>query len=94
MSRNFDYNPNVQLKPNFYVPPHPLVVLTVPYGLFLVFTAWLAPDLLSDLIPLGGLAWYLGKNFNGLMAILSIFAGTLHILEPFWVNNCFYTKLP
>ena len=85
LSRLADYNPKVTLKPNFYVPPHPLVLLTVPYGLFLVFTAWLAPSLLSDLIPLGALARYLGFNFNGLMALLSLFAGTLHIVvEPLW----------
>ena len=84
LHRAFDYNPQVTLKPNFYVPPHPLVILTVPYGLFLVFTAWLAPSLLSDLIPLGALARYLGLNFNGLMALLSLFAGTLHLLEPIW----------
>jgi len=77
--------PKIQFPPDFYVPPHPIAVATIPYGLFLVFAAWLAPQLIPQTWPLGGLAYYLGINYNGLVAFLSIFAGIVHLLDPIWV---------
>lgn len=68
----------------FYVPPHPLLIIPIPYGLFLVFAAWLDTSLIPETWPLGALAVYLGKNYNGLIALLAIFAGIVHVLESFW----------
>jgi len=74
----------IQLAPDFFVPPHPISIVIVPYGLFMVFAAWLSPDLIPQTWPLGALAYYLGINYNGLVAFLSIGAGILHLIEPIW----------
>ena len=62
----------VQLQPDYFVPPHPISIVTIPYGLFLVFAAWLDPELIPQDWPLGALAYYLGINYNGLVAFMSI----------------------
>ena len=74
----------VQLEADFFVPPNPLFVVAIPYGLFIVFAAWLSPELIPQTWPLGALAYYLGTNYNGLVAVISIIAGILHLIEPIW----------
>ena len=73
-----------RLDADFFVPPHPLSMVAIPYGLFMVFAAWLSPEVIPQTWPLGALAYYLGTNYNGLVAFLSIIAGVLHLIEPIW----------
>ena len=42
--------------------PNPIAVFLVPYGLYLVFYAWLSPSTIPSTIPLGTIAQYLGTN--------------------------------
>lgn len=74
----------LRLASDYYVPPHPLIALGVPYGLVLTFSAWLFPDNIPTFVPLGGLAKYLGLNFNLLMGVLSVFAAFTHVAEPIY----------
>ena len=43
---------------SFYVIPHPIFWLTVPYGLLLCFASALFPSSIPDYLPLGPLARY------------------------------------
>ena len=68
-----------RLPVNFYVPPHPIVIVAIPYGLLLTFLAAFSPASIPSTAPLGLLAAYLGTNFNFWMVLLSILAGSMHI---------------
>lgn len=67
--------------PTFFIPPHPLSIATIPYGLFLVFAAWLDTSLIPESLPLGALAIYLGNHYNGLIGLIAVVAGLIHVLE-------------
>jgi len=70
---------------SFYVVPHPIFWLTVPYGLLLCFASALFPTSIPDTIPLGSLARWLGLNYPDLMNKLSLGAAALHVaIEPFY----------
>jgi hypothetical protein len=68
----------------FYIPPHPIAILTIPYGLLLTFSSWLYPQNIPSTAPLGDLAKYLGDNYNGLMAIIAVIAGLIHLADSVW----------
>ena len=78
---------------NFYVVPHPIFWLTVPYGLLLTFASALFPTSIPAYLPLGPLATWLGQNYPELMQVLSLGAATLHVVvEPFWALKLCFEK--
>ena len=71
--------------PDFFVFPHPLIVLLIPYGLLLTFSSALFPDNIPSFVPFGELAKYLGHEYPSLMQFLSLFAATVHVAYPFYI---------
>ena len=71
--------------PDFFVPPHPLIALLIPYGLLLTFSSALFPDNIPPFIPLGELAKYLGNEYSSLMQFVALFAATVHVAYPFYI---------
>ena len=57
---SLEINKRKEIDTNFYVFPNPIAVFLVPYGLYLVFYAWLSPSTIPSTIPLGTIAQYLG----------------------------------
>ena len=55
-----EINKRTAIDANFYVFPNPIAIFLVPYGLYLVFYAWLSPSTIPSTIPLGTIAQYLG----------------------------------
>ena len=51
-----------QAKPesDFFVAPHPVIALLIPYGLLLTFSSALFPENIPSFVPLGDFAKYLG----------------------------------
>ena len=58
---SLEINKRTEIDANFYVFPNPIAIFLVPYGLYLVFYAWLSPSTIPSTIPLGTIAQYLGK---------------------------------
>ena len=75
---------------DFYIPPHPVVALLIPYGLLLTISSALFPQNIPSFFPLGDLARYLGETYPTFMKLLAIFAASLHIAEPFWAATLAY----
>ena len=76
-----------QAKPesDFFVAPHPVIALLIPYGLLLTFSSALFPENIPSFVPLGDLAKYLGNEYPTLMQSLALFAATIHVAYPFYV---------
>ena len=72
-------------EPDFFLPPHPVISLLIPYGLLLTFSSALYPDNIPSFVPLGDLAKYLGNEYPTLMQSLALFAATIHVAYPFYI---------
>ena len=71
--------------PNFYVAPHPIIAILIPYGLLLSFSSALFSDNIPSFVPLGELAKYLGNEYPTLMQSLALFAASIHVAYPFYI---------
>lgn len=71
--------------PDFFVPPHPVIAILIPYGLLLTFSSALIPENIPSYLPLGELAKYLGNEYPTLMQFLALFAASIHVAYPFYI---------
>ena len=71
--------------PHFFIPPHPIVAILIPYGLLLTFSAALFPQNIPTFVPLGELAKYLGETYPIMMQLLALFAAVVHVSYPFYI---------
>ena len=83
---------SVEEESEFFVVPHPLILVGIPYGIFLTFLSALFPTSIPSFLPLGPLATWLGLTFPALMNFLSIFVIVTHLGEPFYVLHLVHKK--
>ena len=90
---------DIDLNPGFFVPPHLVALVLVPYGLYLLFSSYLCPlTCLPSWLPLASMASFLGTQFKLAMGLIILVTMAWHakdaVLAWHLANNIYHLSPP
>ncbi|KAL8574214.1 hypothetical protein ACOMHN_066397 [Nucella lapillus] len=74
---------------NYFVFPHPVCMVVVPFGIFMMFTATFSPDSAVSFFPwpVRDFVQYMGRSHHSVCISLCVFAAVAHCVEAAYAGK-------